>query len=67
MEQETKISEWSDESRRIALDAIKEEKLTTKEKVTILRELFPLNTVTSIAKLLNVHRRTVHRCLKITI
>lgn len=67
MEKEIRISEWSNESRKIALEAIKGKELTTKEKVTILRELFPLNTVTSIAKLLKVHRRTVHRCLKMTI
>jgi hypothetical protein len=58
-----RISTWSDDAKKLALESISDKKLTTKEKVTILRKLFPYNTVTSLSLLLNVHRRTIHRHL----
>jgi hypothetical protein len=56
-----RTSKWSIEDWIIATEISKDKSITTKEKVTKLRALFPFNSVTSIALLLNVHRRTVHR------
>jgi hypothetical protein len=56
-----RTSKWSLEDWIIATEISKDKSITTKEKVTKLRTLFPFNSVTSIALLLNVHRRTVHR------
>lgn len=56
-----RTSKWSIEDWVIATEISANKSLTNKEKVTKLRTLFPYNSVTSIALLLNIHRRTVHR------
>jgi hypothetical protein len=58
-----RTSKWSPEDWCIAVEISKDKSLTNKEKVTKLRGLFPNNSVTSLAIILNVHRRTIHRHL----
>jgi len=58
-----RISKWSDEDKKKALECISGKNLTSKQKVTILKGLFPYHTVSSFALLLNLHRRTIHRHL----
>lgn len=59
-----RTSKWTVEDLDIAIEISKDNSLINKDKVTKLKELFPNNSVTSLAKILNIHRRTVHRHLK---
>jgi hypothetical protein len=58
-----RTSKWSIEDLIIATEISKDKSLNSKQKVTKLRELFPNNSVTSLAIILNLHRRTIHRHL----
>lgn len=58
-----RTSKWSKEDELIVLKIVNDESLTNKEKATELKRLYPNNSVTSLANVLGLHRRTIHRYL----
>jgi hypothetical protein len=58
-----RTSKWSIEDWHTVVSIGKDETLTNKEKTLKLRKLFPSNSVVSLSRILNLHRRTIHRYL----